>query len=292
MRIGIFAPLGNPFATPAYVNTLGPAAEERGFHSIWVAEHVVLFDDYASRYPYAADGRIPAGGENGILEPFTALAFLAAGTSQIRLGTGICLVPQRNPLYTAKEVASVDWLSQGRFDFGVGVGWLAEEFAACGVPFERRGARCREYLEAMKRLWIDPVSAHRGAFYAFEPLRQYPKPVQKPHPPIHFGGESDAALRRVADLGQGWYGFDLMPDAVPSHLARLDAFLARRGRRRAEIEISISPYLRPIGPDALPRYRDAGVDQLILPVVAGSRDGLLARLDELAKTMVEPAAGL
>jgi probable F420-dependent oxidoreductase len=292
MRIGIFAPLANPFATPDYLNTLGPAAEQRGFHSIWVAEHVVLFDEYASRYPYAADGRIPAGGEGGILEPFGALSFLAASTSQIRLGTGICLVPQRNPVYTAKEVAGVDWLSHGRFDFGVGVGWLAEEFAACGVPFERRGARCREYLEAMKRLWIDPVSQHRGEFYSFAALRQYPKPVQKPHPPIHFGGESDAALRRVAELGQGWYGFNLLPDAVPSHLGRLDGFLARRGRKRAEIQVSISPYLRPIDPGDLRGYRDAGVDQVIVPVVAGSRDALLARLDELAKTLVEPAASL
>jgi probable F420-dependent oxidoreductase len=292
MRIGIFAPLGNPFATPDYLGTLGPAAEERGFHSLWAAEHVVLFDRYESRYPYAADGRIPAGGESGILEPFSALAFLAASTGRIRLGTGICLVPQRNPVYTAKEVAAVDWLSNGRFDFGVGVGWLAEEFAACGVPFERRGARCREYLEAMKRLWTDPVSEHRGEFYAFEPLRQYPKPVQRPHPPIHFGGESDAALRRVADLGQGWYGFGLLPDAVPSHLARLDRFLARAGRRRSEIEVSISPYMQPADLDAVRRYRDAGVDQVILLAVAGSADGLLKRLDELAKKIVGPASGL
>lgn len=292
MRIGLFAALANPFATPDYLNALGPAAEERGFHSIWAAEHVVLFDQYASQYPYAADGRIPAGGESGMLEPFTALSFLAASTSRIRLGTGICLVPQRNPVYTAKEVAAVDWLSNGRFDFGVGVGWLAEEFAACNVPFERRGARTLDYLRAMQALWTQPVSSYRGEFYSFEPLRQNPKPVQTPHPPIHFGGESDAALRRVAAIGQGWYGFNLLPDAVPAHLARLDGFLAERGRRRSEIEISISPYMQPIDFDAVRRYRDAGVDQVIFLVVAGNRDGLLARLDELAKTIVEPAASL
>ena len=292
MRIGIFAALANPFATPAYLNTLGPAAEERGFHSLWVAEHVVLFDQYASKYPYAADGKIPAGGESGMLEPFTALSFLAATTSRIRLGTGICLVPQRNPLYTAKEVAAVDWLSGGRFDFGVGVGWLAEEFRACDVPFEMRGERTRDYLRAMQALWTQPLSSYRGEFTSFEPLRQYPKPIQQPHPPIHFGGESDAALRRVADLGQGWYGFGLLPDAVPAQLARLDHYLARAGRHRSEIQISVSPYLQPIDLDAVRRYRDAGVDQVILLVVAGSRDGLLARLDELAKTIVEPASGL
>lgn len=292
MRIGIFAALANPFATPDYLNTLGPAAEERGFHSIWAAEHVVLFDHYASKYPYAADGKIPAGGESGMLEPFTALSFLAASTSRIRLGTGICLVPQRNPVYTAKQVADLDWVSNGRFDFGVGVGWLAEEFAACGTPFERRGARTRDYLAAMQALWTQPVSSHRGEFYSFEPLRQYPKPIQTPHPPIHFGGESDAALRRVADVGQGWYGFNLLPDAVPSHLARLDAFLAKAGRSRQEIQVTISPYMQPVDADAVRRYRDAGVDQVVLLVVAGNRDGLLARLDELAKTIVQPAQGL
>jgi probable F420-dependent oxidoreductase len=127
------------------------------------------------------------------------LAFLAAHTARVRLGTGICLVPQRNPVYTAKEVATVDWLSGGRFDFGVGVGWLAEEFRALDVAFERRGDRCREYLDVMRRLWCDSVSAFAGSFYDLPASRQYPKPVQQPHPPICFGGESDAAMRRVAD---------------------------------------------------------------------------------------------
>ena len=292
MRIGLFAPLGNPFATPEYLRALGPAAEERGFHSLWVAEHVVLFDEYASKYPYAADGRIPAGGESGILEPFTALAFLAATTESIRLGTGICLVPQRNPVYTAKEVASIDWLSGGRFDFGVGVGWLEEEFRACNTPFERRGARCRSYLRAMQRLWVDPISEWKDEFYEIPACRAYPKPVQTPHPPIHFGGESEAALARVAELGQGWYGFNLRPEQMASHLARLDAQLARRGRRRSEIQISVSPYFQAVDFDAIRRYRDAGVDQVIVLALGGTPDALRARLDELAKTLVEPARGL
>jgi len=292
MRIGLFTPLGNPFATPDYLRALGPAAEERGFHSLWVAEHVVLFDQYASKYPYAADGRIPAAGESGILEPFTALSFLAATTETIRLGTGICLVPQRNPVYTAKEVAAIDWLSGGRFDFGVGVGWLEEEFRACNTPFDRRGARCVSYLRAMQRLWCDSVSSYEDEFYEIPACRAYPKPVQTPHPPIHFGGESDAALRRVAELGQGWYGFNLRPEQVPAHLARLDALLARRGRKRSELQISVSPYFQPVDFDAIRRYRDAGVEQVIVLALAGNRDALLARLDELAKALVEPARSL
>src|SRR5262245_45537393 len=143
MHIGLFAPAVHPAGTPEYLRVLGTAAEECGFHSIWMAEHVVLFDDYRSRYPYAADGRIPALGESGFYDPFDALSFLAAHTARIRLGTGICLVPQRNPVYTAKHVAGVDCLSGGRLDFGVGIGWLAEEFRALQVPFERRGDRCR-----------------------------------------------------------------------------------------------------------------------------------------------------
>ncbi len=292
MRVGLFAPLGNPFATPEYITALGQAAEEHGFHSLWMAEHVVLFDEYGSKYPYAADGRIPIGGENGMLEPFTALAFLAATTRRIRLGTGICLVPQRNPVYTAKEVAAVDWLSGGRFDFGVGVGWLEEEFTACATPFARRGARCRDYLAAMQRLWVDPVSEYRGEFYSYPPLRQYPKPIQTPHPPIHFGGESEAALQRVADLGQGWYGFDLLPENLAKPLARLDELLAARGRKRSEIQVSICPYMRPIDGDAVRRYAEAGVDQLIVLAAEGNADGLRAAIDAQAKAVLEPAAKL
>jgi probable F420-dependent oxidoreductase len=292
MRIGLFAPLGNPFATPDYLKALGPACESRGFHSLWVAEHVVLFDDYGSRYPYAADGRIPAGGENGILEPFTTLAFLASNTERIRLGTGICLVPQRNPVYTAKEAANVDWVSGGRLDLGIGVGWLAEEFQALGVSFERRGARCRDYLDVMRSLWCDPVSEHHGEFYDLPACRQYPKPVQQPHPPLHFGGESDAALRRVANRGQGWYGYDLEPEAAKARVADLTRLLEARDRRRGDVLVSVCSYLREPTRELAERYREAGVDQLILFAVAGSLGALEARLDQLAEEIVEPARAL
>jgi probable F420-dependent oxidoreductase len=282
MKVGLFAPLSNPFATPEYMTAFGQAAEERGFHSIWVAEHVVLLDDYASEYPYAANGKIPAGGESGIYEPFTALAFLAAVTSRIRLGTGICLVPQRNPVYTAKEVAAVDWLSNGRLDFGIGVGWLKEEFDAVAASWPRRGARTDEYIEVMRRLWEDDVSEHHGEFYDLAPVRQYPKPVQTPHPPIHVGGESDASLRRVAKLAQGWYGFNVAPADVPERLAFLDKLLADRGRTRDEIEVSICPYLLGLQPGDVERYEEAGVDQVILLALAFDVEGIAPALDGLA----------
>ncbi len=264
-------------------------SRERGFHSLWVAEHVVLFDDYASRYPYGESGKFPGTAEAGVLEPFTALSYLAAATRRIRLGTGICLVPQRNPVYTAKEASTLDFLSGGRFDLGVGVGWLAEEFEAVAAPFERRGARCRSYIEVMRRLWCDAVSEYDDEFYTLPPCRMYPKPIQQPHPPIHFGGETDAALRRAADLGQGWFGFGHTVQGAAESVERLEKILASRGRSRSDVQVSICPYLNPLEDDATARYRDAGVDQLILMPLAFSLDALEPALDGLAKHVEEAA---
>jgi probable F420-dependent oxidoreductase len=292
LKIGLFVPLASPTATSSFIKTLGHRAEILGFDSLWVAEHVVLFDDYQSSYPYAQDGRIPAGGESGILEPFTALAYLAACTERIRLGTGICLVPQRNPVYTAKESAAVDWLSGGRLDFGVGVGWLAEEFRAVDVPFERRGARCRSYLEVMRRLWCDPVSEYKDEFYELPACRQYPKPVQQPHPPIHFGGESEAALGRVADWGQGWYGFNLEPDEFRERVGRLEELLAVRGRSRSDVQVSVSPYLKGADAEKVARYREAGADQVILTGFAPDETALVQLLDHLAESILGPCRSL
>lgn len=292
MRFGLIAALSSPTATPEYPTTLAQAAEERGFHSLWVPEHVVLFDDYASRYPYSEDGQIPiAGPESGVLEPFTALAFLASRSTTIRLGTGICLLPQRNPVYTAKEACAVDWLSGGRLDLGVGIGWLREEFAAVDVPWAGRADRCRDYIRVMHTLWTDPVSEFHGEFYDLPACRQYPKPVQLPHPPVHFGGESDGALRRVAELGQGWYGFSVDPDDFPERLSTLERFLGAHGRTRDDITISVSPYLRGIDADTAKRYEDLGVDQLILPGFGRDAGDLVSRLDRLMDRVVRPLEG-
>src|SRR6188508_2371184 len=198
MDVGVFVPLGNGNASPEILRAVGRSVEERGFESIWVPEHVVLFEEYQSAYPCSPDGKFPGAADSGMLEPLTALTYLAAVTDRVRLGTGICLVPQRNPVYTAKQVVDLDNLSGGRLDFGVGVGWLKEEFDVVAAPFERRGARCDEYLQVMRTLWTEDPSAFKGEFYDLRECRMYPKPVQTPHPPIHVGGETDAALRRVA----------------------------------------------------------------------------------------------
>jgi probable F420-dependent oxidoreductase len=281
VEIGVMAGFG-PGATPEYISQAAIAAETHGLHSIWVPEHVLFFPEYASRYPYSADGKLP-GNPNGVLEPFTALTFIAAHTTRIRLGTGICLLPQRNPVYTAKQVADLDYLSGGRVDLGVGIGWLREEFDALGVPWERRAARTRECVGVMKTLWCDEVSRYEGEFFSVPPCLQNPKPVQRPHPPIHFGGESDAALRRVAELGQGWYGFNLTPEALAERLGRLDGFLSNAGRSRDEISISVAPYGQRADAEQAKAYRDLGVDQLIVGFFARAVDGLPAAAERIAQ---------
>ncbi len=291
MQVGLFVPLGNGNANAEILRTLGREAEDRGFESIWAAEHVVMFDDYDSAYPYAADGRFPGGGDTGLLEPLTALTYLAAVTDRIRLGTGICLVPQRNPVYTAKQVVDLDNLSGGRVDFGIGVGWLEEEFDVLAAPFAHRGARTDEYLQVMRALWTEDPSSFQGEHYTLRECRMYPKPVQVPHPPIHVGGESDAALRRVARHGDGWYTFNRTPDDLDQPLARLDELLAAEGRSRSEVQLTVCPYLRSLSDGAIERYAERGVDRLVLLCLAFDLDVLESQLDHLATTVLEPMKG-
>ncbi len=265
-------------------------AEERGVGTIWVGEHVVLFDDYRSHYPYAADGRIPAPPGSGLLEPFTALSFLAAHTSAVRLGTAMCLLPQRNPVYTAKEVATLDWLSDGRVDFGVGVGWLREEFEAVAVPWAQRGRRTDEYLEVLRRLWCDEESAFAGDFYTLPACSMQPKPRQDPHPPVHIGGESDAALRRTARAGQGWHTFNRRPEDLAEPLGRLDGFLDEAGRHRGEIRVTVCPYFQPFATDDVARYAEAGADSVAVLFFVASAGDVEAALDGLQASFEAAAA--
>jgi probable F420-dependent oxidoreductase len=292
MRVGLFLPTVSPMATPEYLVALAHAAEEADFSSLWVGEHVVFLDDYASKYPYAADGRLGLPSDSGMLELFSTLSFLAAATDRVRLGTAVCLVPQRNPVYTAKEVSTLDWLSGGRVDFGIGIGWLREEFEVLDAPFDERVSRTREYVEVMRRLWCDEVSEFAGERYTLPACRMYPKPVQSPHPPIYFGGETDAALRRVAELGDGWHGFNHLPDSAAESVGRLERALADAGRSRGDIDVTIGAYLQPVEPSHLPAYRDAGVDQLVLTAFAGDAAGIRDAVARLGEAYVGPAAEL
>ena len=282
MRIGLFLGVSVPPATPQSLLAVARAAESHGFSSLWLGEHVVLFDEHLRNYPYAESGDFPIKGEGGMAEPFTTLAFLAAATSTIRLGTGVCLVPQRNPLYTAEEVANVDWLSGGRFDFGIGVGWQREEFEALGVPFERRGRRNDEYIELMRSLWCDSVSSFQGEFWTLPECRAFPKPVQQPHPPIHVGGESDVALRRVVQLGAEWFPFNLDPEGLAARRADLARLLDGSGRTIDDVHITLHPPRQAAAPELDAAYAEAGVDQLVVRMPRVDAANAAERVGELA----------
>ena len=280
MRVDLWIPTATPFATPELLAAIGREADARGFSEIWVGEHVVLFEEYASSYPYADDGRIPAPAGTGLLEPLNTLSFLAAHTSTVRLGTAMVLLPQRNPVYTAKEVATLDWLSGGRVDLGVGVGWLEEEFRAVNVPWPQRGRRTDEYLDVLQSLWTEDTSQFEGEFYSLEPCQMYPKPVQSPVP-IHIGGESDAALARVARAGHGWHTFNRAPEDLAAPLARLDGLLAEHGRSRAEVTVTVCPYFQPLDADTAARYAEAGADAVSALLIPVDEDSLRTQLDDL-----------
>ncbi|MDC0996487.1 MAG: LLM class F420-dependent oxidoreductase [Pseudomonadales bacterium] len=263
----------NEHTSPEYIAAAAAMVEKLGYDSFWVPEHVLFFPEYESKYPYSEDGRIQ-GDPRSLLDPLTALTYVAANTSKIRLGTGICLVPQRNPVYTAKQVADLDYLSGGRVDFGIGIGWLKEEFNALGVPWTDRAGRTEECIGVMKTLWCDELSSYQGKYFSFEAAYQNPKPVQRPHPPLIFGGESRAALRRVATLGQGWFTFNVTPESLAQGIDILQPLLEEQGRTISDISISVTPDRKHINQESLKRFEELGAEQIILPLFANNTDKL------------------
>ncbi len=282
MKIGVFSTFMSPLATPQMVRDFGRRSEDIGLDSIWMGEHVVLFDRNTFPYPSSKDGRIPVPEGGGMLDVVATFGFLAAATERVRLGTGVALVPQGNPIYTAKEMVTLDWLSGGRLDFGIGVGWNKEEVEACGYGWEDRGARCDEFLEVMRRLWTEGVVDFHGKWVNFETARLDPKPVQKPHLPIIVGGYVDAALRRAVRFGAGWYGFSRDPAGTKAMVDRLDAAFAKAGRTRPpEFEIIMTPAIgMPL--DAMEAYAEAGVHRLVLHLGNQRPERVAARMDEIA----------
>ncbi|MFK7916262.1 MAG: LLM class F420-dependent oxidoreductase, partial [Pseudomonadales bacterium] len=269
---------------PAFIAGAAKILDQLGFYSLWVPEHVLLFSDYASRYPYSENGRIP-GDPEGVLDPFSTLTYVAAHTQQIRLATGVCLVPQRQPVYTAKMVADLDFLSAGRVDFGVGIGWLKEEFDSLQMPFAQRAARVREYLAAMRALWQPGESTFSGDTVHIAPCHFNPKPIQQGErfagPPVFFGGESEPALRRVAELGDGWYGFNLMPEQVAAPVQRLEQLLAQAGRSRSELQIAVGSREPIRSAEQVAAYAQTGIDQLVVALYASDLQKLETKASAL-----------
>ncbi len=283
MKIGAAMAFG-AHTSPEFIRDSVQLVEAKGIDSIWLPEHVLFFPDYSSEYPYSDSGRIP-GDPEGILDPFTAMTFIASVTQKVRLGTGICLVPQRQPVYTAKMVADVDFLSGGRVDFGVGIGWLKEEFDNLGMDFSTRAKTCDEYIDAMKALWRPGVSEFKGETISLHPCHFNPKPVQTPHPPIFFGGESGPAMRRVAERGQGWYAYDISPEGLAEKLPVLDEKLAENGRSRDDLTLYVGPNRHPISTETTQAYAGLGVEQIIAPLGARSLDKLALRADALISSV-------
>jgi probable F420-dependent oxidoreductase len=252
-------------------------AETIGFESLWAGEHVVLPDPQTPPSPLAPDDRI--------LDPLITLTFLAAHTHQIRLGTGIIILPQRNPLVLAKELASLDELSGGRLIFGIGAGYLEPEFRALGIPFADRGARTDDYLAAMQTIWTQPKPAYHGRFVAFEHIQAHPQR----NIPVVVGGNSPSAYRRAIEQGTGWYGWSLNLDETRHALADITEALKRYDRPQAlgKLEISVTPPSRVITLEDAQRYADLGVDRLILlPRKKFSKADLKAFVSQIGETVL------
>jgi probable F420-dependent oxidoreductase len=247
---------------PEQMAATAAQAERLGFESVWVAEHLVFPTQIRSRYPYSAEGVPPINPATPLLDPLLALMQVAARTERIRLGTNVYILPLRHPLAVARMAMTLDLLSNGRLSFGIGIGWLEEEFEAAGVEFASRAARTREYVRAIRALWTESEPAFEGRFVRFAPVKFEPKPVQKPHPPILFGGESAAALRRAAALGDGWYGVGHTPESAAVQVSRLRGLLAEQGRATAAFEITVS-HAGELTADDVARYAEAGVHRVV-----------------------------
>jgi probable F420-dependent oxidoreductase len=260
MKIGV--PLF--FLRPEQMSAVAQRAESLGFESIWVPEHLVFPLRFTSRYPYSADGVPPVTVDMPLLDPLMILAHLAAVTSTIRLGTNVYVLPLRHPIVTARLAVTLDVLSSGRLSLGIGVGWLAEEFRAVGVDFDTRGGRTRECVRVMKALFTESEPSFRGRHFAFDPVKFEPKPVQKPHPPFIFGGETEAALKRAAALGDGWYGVGHDPGSAMVQVRKLRTLLAEEGRADAPFEYTVSHGGGSLDRETVRRYGEAGVDRVVV----------------------------
>ena len=262
MRVGLHALGIGSGADPEVIRAVAAAAEAVGFATLWAGEHVVLVDQPGSRYPYSGDGRIAVPPGADWLDPLLALSFAAAVTTRIGLATGVLLLPEHNPVVAAKQAATLDVLSGGRFTLGVGIGWSAEEFAALGVPFAGRGRRTAEYVAAIRVLWADDVASFSGEFTRFESVRVNPKPVRGRRIPVVAGGNSDAALARVAAFADGWYGFNLPAAAVAERVAALAGQCERRGRDPRDLTVAVA--LADGSPGMLPELAGTGVTELVV----------------------------
>jgi probable F420-dependent oxidoreductase len=248
VKLGFQLPNSGPLATVGNLIDIAHKAETLGYESAVVTDHIVLPWKIASRYPYNESGRFAIPPDGNYFEPLTLLSFVAGATSRLRLGTSVMVVPYRNPVLSAKMLATLDVLSNGRLFVGVGSGWLAEEFAAVGSPpFSERGRVTDEWLAIFVKLWTEPKASFEGRFYRFAEVGCFPQPMQKPYPPLYVGGNSRPAIRRAAKYGQSWHAFRVPARELPRQLEYLDAQCSACGRSRDEVGFSVRYGVRVVG---------------------------------------------
>ncbi len=268
MKIGII-PINVGLSLEQMVGT-AQMVESLGYESVWTFEHVIVPEDYESKYPYNASGKMGAPPDTDFIDPLIALSHIAAHTNTLNLGTGVNILSQANPLYVAKQAASVDLVSGGRLRLGVGIGWLREEFEALGVPFARRGARFDDYMRAMRKVWSGEAFEHKSEFLNWEGFLSYPKA-----PDLHvvIGGNKGKAFDRVAEFGQGWFAPTTDAAELAASMQELRLACERAERDSAEIEISCMWSGRG-GKEAVEELAQAGAHRLLIPIPALGADPL------------------
>lgn len=265
--------------------TLAVRAEELGFDSLWLPEHPII--PVGFKTPVAVHGGKLPKYYYDALDPFVGLAQASAVTKTLKLGTGICLVPERNPLLLAKEVATLDVISKGRFIFGIGAGWLREETEIMGGNFERRWGQTKESILAMKELWTKTESEFHGEFYDFPPVYSFPRPVQRPHPPIILGGNAQRVFERVVEWGDGWMptGTDLgSPEKIAEGREKLNRLAEAAGRDPKSIEVSA--FWQDADTDVVSRHEKAGTDRIIVPLKSEGEAAVLAQMTSIARKLL------
>ncbi|MCH7737771.1 MAG: LLM class F420-dependent oxidoreductase [Chloroflexi bacterium] len=264
------------------IGALAKKAEDLGFQSMWIAEHPIIPVQTTSKYGGTADGSIPES-MSDMADPFISLAIASATTSKIMLGTSICLIPEHNPLVQAKQIAALDFHSGGRFIFGIGTGWLREETEIMGGDFDHRWTQAREAIEAMKELWTKDEAEYHGHYYDFPKVRVFPKPVQKPHPPIFLGGAAANVFKRVVTYGDGWMPVRATPDSVRAGRASLDELADAAGRDPKSIQILV---YGASSRDEIKQMEDAGADMATVRLPSSAADEAIPGLEKLAAEML------
>jgi probable F420-dependent oxidoreductase len=280
MKVGII-PVNIGVESPAQIVQISQLAESLNYESVWTFEHVIVPMDYASKYPYNDTGKMGAAPETNFVDPLIALTAIAAATDHIRLGTGVNILSQVNPLYLAKQAASLDFLSNGRFMLGVGIGWLREEFEALGVPFERRGARFDDYVQAMRKVWSGDVVEHESDFLSWHGFKSYPLPIQKPLPVV-MGGIKGKIFERTAAYGDGWFAPAGDPEVLRGHLQSLREACDAVDRDVNDIEITCM-WPGQGGEEFLGQLEAVGVHRVVVPLMGdGDPVEMLNQIAEVA----------